>query len=156
MHLFPDFRDLLEAFVASEVEFVIIGGYAVIFHGRPRATKDLDLFVAIDETNRTRLARALQTFGAPNNVVEAAKSLAPNEVIYFGISPLRVDLLATASGIEFADVHGRAVETSLDGIPVRVITIADLIANKRASGRPQDLADSAALERIRAKTRPEG
>ena len=153
MHLFQDFQDLLAAFAASKVEFVLIGGYAVIFHGRPRATKDLDLFVAGDEANRQRLAQALATFGAPANVVEGARSLAAGEVVFFGASPLRVDLLASASGIEFAGVFARAVATTLDGVPVRVISLDDLIANKRASGRPQDLADCAELERIRASTR---
>jgi predicted nucleotidyltransferase len=150
MHLFQDFRDLLAAFVASGAEFVLIGGYAVIFHGRPRATKDLDLLVGIDEGNRERVAQALTDFGAPANVVEGARNLAPGEVVYFGVSPLRVDVLATASGIDFAEVHARAVAATLDGVPVRVIALDDLIANKRASGRPHDLADLAELERIRA------
>ncbi len=153
MHLFQDFRDLLAAFVASGVEFVLIGGYAVIFHGRPRATKDLDLFVGIDDENRQRLAQALATFGAPHSVVEGARSLASGEVVFFGVSPLRVDILASASGIDFEVVYDRAIGTSLDGVPVRVIALDDLIVNKRASGRPQDLRDVAGLERIRAKTR---
>ena len=153
MHLFPDFRDLLEAFVASGGEFVLIGGSAVIFHGRPRATKDLDLFVGIDDANRQRLAEALSTFGAPANVIEAARNLAPGEVVFFGVSPLRVDLLASASGIEFSGVHERAIETSLDGVPIRVIALDDLIANKKASARPRDLEDCSELERIRAKTK---
>ena len=109
MDLFPDFKDLLAAFVASKVEFVLLGGYAVIFHGRPRATKDLDLLVGIDDTNRKRLAGALETFGAPANVVDAAQVLAAGEVLYFGFSPLRVDILASASGIDFPSVFRRAV-----------------------------------------------
>jgi predicted nucleotidyltransferase len=150
MHLFQDFKDLLEAFVASEVEFVLIGGYAVIFHGRPRATKDIDLFVGIDPTNRARLAQALDAFGAPPNVVNAARDLSTGEVVYFGVSPLRVDILASADGISFEDVYERAISTALDGVPIRVIALDDLIANKRASGRPQDLRDVSELERIRA------
>ena len=153
MDLFPDFRDLLAAFVASKVEFVLIGGYAVIFHGRPRATKDLDLFVSIDADNRARLADALELFGAPRRVVDGARDLAPGEVVYFGVSPLRVDILASASGIEFRTVHDRAVKTSLDDVPVSVIALDDLIANKRASGRPRDLEDAAELERIRERHR---
>lgn len=153
MDLFQDFRDLLAAFAASKVEFVLVGGYAVVFHGRPRATKDLDLLVAIDEGNRARLAEALQAFGAPPNVVDGARKLSSGEVLFFGIAPLRVDLLSSASGIDFPGVYARAVTTALDGVPVRVIALDDLIANKRASGRPQDLQDCAELERIRALTR---
>jgi len=151
MHLFQDFRDLLEAFVASNVEFVLVGGYAVIFHGRPRATKDLDLLVGIDDDNRRRLAEALEAFGAPDNVVCGARELIAGEVVYFGVSPLRVDLISSASGIDFADVRERAIIAELDGLPVPVLTLEDLIANKRAAGRQRDLQDCAELERIRAK-----
>lgn len=153
MDLFPDFKDLLEAFVASNVDFVLIGGYAVIFHGRPRATKDLDLLVGLDEENRRRLATALELFGAPPNVVAGARSLVAGEVLYFGISPLRVDILASASGIDFRGVHDRAVVTTLDGLPVRVIAIDDLIINKHASGRPRDIEDAEELSRIRDRMR---
>jgi len=151
MHLFQDFRDLLEAFVASHVEFVLVGGYAVIFHGRPRATKDLDLLVGIDDDNRRRLAQALETFGAPDNVVRGARELVVGEVVYFGVSPLRVDVLASASGIDFVDVRERAIVAELDGLPVPVLALDDLIANKRAAGRPRDLQDCDELEIIRAK-----
>ncbi|MEJ7729559.1 MAG: nucleotidyl transferase AbiEii/AbiGii toxin family protein [Polyangiaceae bacterium] len=135
MHLFPDFRDLLEAFVASGVEFVLIGGYAVIFHGRPRATKDIDLLVDLDPANLARLGAALDAYGAPANVAAAARALKHDEVVYFGVSPLRVDILGSASGIDFAVVRAHAIVTKLDGLTVRVIAIEDLITNKRASGR---------------------
>src|SRR5687767_1493265 len=115
MHLFPDFRDLLEAFVASGVEFVVIGGYAVIFHGRPRATKDIDLLVGIDAANRERLGAALEAYRAPSSVVEAARTLKSDEVVYFGVSPLRVDILGSASGIEFAAAQAHAILTQVDG-----------------------------------------
>ena len=94
MNFFQDFKDLLEAFDNSKVKFVLLGGYAVAFHGRPRHTKDLDLFVGIDDINRKRLANALDTFGAPTNIIDAAQKLSHGEVLYFGISPIRVDILA--------------------------------------------------------------
>src|SRR5450755_4142062 len=108
MHLFPDFKDLLAAFEDSQVKYVLIGGYAVIFHGRPRATKDIDLFVAIDAENRERIAQALSSFGAPENVIDAARKMTADDVVYFGVSPLRVDILGSASGIDFAGVSTRA------------------------------------------------
>jgi hypothetical protein len=132
---------------------VLIGGYAVIFHGRPRATKDIDLLVATDDENRAALGEALALFGAPADIISAARNLKPTEVLYFGISPLRVDLLGSASGIDFEGVHARSVTAILDEVHVPVIAIDDLIANKRAAGRPQDLADCAELERIRNKLR---
>jgi predicted nucleotidyltransferase len=151
MDLFPDFRDLLAAFDESGVRYVVVGGYAVIFHGRPRATKDLDLLVAIDPDNRERLARALSAFGAPASVVEGGRAMTADQIVYFGVSPLRVDILGSASGVEFAGVYERAVRTTLDDVEVGIIGIEDLIANKKASGRPRDLEDAAELERIRAR-----
>lgn len=76
------------------------------------------------------------------------------DIVFFGTSPLRVDLLGSAAGVDFAGVHRRAVETSFDGVPVRVMALDDLITNKRAAGRPRDLDDCAVLERVRAKRRP--
>jgi predicted nucleotidyltransferase len=153
MDLFPDFKDLLAAFAASGVRYLLIGGYAVIFHGRPRATKDMDLLVSLDDANRERLLDALSAFGASPTVIGAARSMTVDDIVYFGVSPLRVDLLGSASAVAFDAAYSRAVETSLDGIPVRVIAIDDLIANKRASGRPRDLDDVRELERAAARRR---
>lgn len=151
MDLFQDFEDLLAAFAAAKVEYVLIGGYAVIFHGRPRATKDLDLLVRVTDDNRLRLVEALRGFGVPANVLSAAASMQASEVVYFGVSPLRVDLLGSAEGVDFDTVASNAVETVVGGSPVKVIGIDDLIRNKIATGRPRDLEDAAELERIRAK-----
>jgi len=153
MDLFSDFRDLLAAFAESGVRYVLIGGYAVVFHGRPRATKDLDLLVAVDADNRERLGQALSAFGAPASVANAARTMTSDDIVYFGASPLRVDLLGSASGLDFDGVLARAVLTSLDDVRVPIIALDDLIANKRASGRPRDLEDCAVLERVRAKGR---
>lgn len=151
MDLPPDFRDLLEAFAAAGVRYVLIGGYAVIFHSRPRATKDVDLLVAIDDDNRARLATALTAFGAPASVIDGARSMTAEDIVYFGQKPLRVDLLGSASGIDFESVYARAIRSVLDGVPTRVIALDDLIANKKASGRDQDLKDCAVLQRVREK-----
>jgi predicted nucleotidyltransferase len=151
MHLFPDFKDLLAAFESARVRYVLLGGYAVIFYGRPRATKDIDVLVSLDEENRERIAEALANFGAPENVVDAARKMTAEDVVYFGVNPMRVDILGSASGVDFDGVFARAITTSLDGVTVPIIALADLIANKRASGRPRDLEDCAELERIAAR-----
>lgn len=151
MHLFPDFKDLLAAFEESRVEYVIVGGYAVIFHGRPRATKDIGILVDVHADNLTRLAHALAEFGASPNIINSARTMQKDEIVYFGTSPLRVDLLGSAAGIELEDVAQRAVHTDLDGIAVRFISLDDLIVNKRAAGRPRDLEDAEELEVIRKK-----
>lgn len=151
MDLHPDFRDLLAAFERFGVRYALLGGYAVAYYGKPRATKDLDLLVSGLGDNLTRLASALSDFGAPAQVVEHARRLAPDEIVYLGTPPVRVDLLRTADGIDAEAVIGRAETVAIDGLTIPLVALDDLIANKRAAGRPQDLADVALLERVRAK-----
>ena len=148
MDLHPDFRDLLAEFVRSAVSFAILGGYAVGHHAKPRATKDLDLLVSGEGDNLERVGAALTAFGAPANVVAAARAMGPTDVVFLGVPPVRVDILRSADGIETEAVLARSQTLDLAGVRVRVIALADLIANKRAAGRPQDLADVALLERV--------
>ena len=154
MDLHPDFRDLLAAFVDSGASFVLVGGYAVAHHARPRATKDLDLLVSGQDENLARVGDALEKFGAPKDVAEAARRQTPTEVVYLGVPPVRIDILRSADGIDTDTVIARAVAVDLDGLVVPVIALADLIANKRASGRKQDIADVALLERVRSRRDP--
>jgi hypothetical protein len=145
--LHPDFRDLLAEFARCAVSYVVLGGYAVGVHAEPRATKDLDLLVSGQGDNLERVARALAAFGAPRHVVEAAERMSPTEIVYLGTPPTRIDILRSADGIDTEDTILRAVSVELGTLVVPVIARVDLIANKKASGRPQDLADVAALER---------
>jgi len=154
MDLHPDFRDLLAEFVRSGVSFVVVGGYAVGHHAKPRATKDLDLLVSGAPGNLARAATALEAFGAPPAVVASTRALGPTEVVYLGVEPVRVDVLRTIGGVETEAVIGRGTSVDLGGgLVVPVIALDDLIANKRAVGRPRDLADVALLERARAARR---
>lgn len=149
MDLHPDFSDLLAEFVRFEVRFAVLGGYAVGYHGRPRATKDLDLLVSGAGDNLQRVAAALRAFGAPASVVTSVAALGPTDVAYLGVPPVRVDILRTVDGVDTEAVLSRTVIVVIDGLAIPVINLDDLIANKLASGRPQDLADAAALEAIR-------
>lgn len=150
---FPaDFSDLIAEFERASVEFLVVGGYAVGAHGRPRATKDLDLWIA-GGANLERVAVALAAFGLPESLQDAARSLDDDAVLYFGRPPLRVDLLRSIDGVRFQDAAPRAVRLQLGDRVVPVIALEDLVANKRASGRPQDVADVAALEKIRSQSR---
>jgi hypothetical protein len=152
MDLHPDFRDLLAEFAREKVSYAVVGGYAVGHHAKPRATKDLDLLVSPSGDNLERVGRALEQFGAPPNVIAAVKRLAPTEIVYLGVPPVRVDILRSADGIEDVDAAlARAVHASLDDLMVPVIALDDLVANKRAAGRPQDLADVALLEKVRRR-----
>jgi predicted nucleotidyltransferase len=144
-----DFKELLAEFARSAVEAVIVGGYAVAYHGRPRATKDIDLVLEGSPANLERAADALERFGAPAVVVAAVRKQAPTDVVYMGQPPLRVDFLCSIDGVDTALLFARAVSGEIDGVAVRVIALSDLIANKRAVARPQDLLDAEFLERVR-------
>lgn len=149
MDLHPDFRDLLAEFGACGVRFVLIGGYAVGHHSKPRATKDLDLLISGDDENLTKAAQALHRFGASPEVIRGVSELKPTEIVYLGVPPVRVDILRDADGVDTEAVISAALSVDVDGLSIPVISLDDLIANKRASGRPQDLADVALLERVR-------
>lgn len=149
---FPgDFSDLIAAFDAERVQYLVVGGWAVGVHGHPRATKDLDLWIA-GSANLERVSRALARFGLPAELVRAARTLGRDEILFFGKAPLRVDLIRSIPGTPFRTARTRAVLAQLGTNPaVPVIGLDDLIRNKRAAGRPQDRADAAALARIAAR-----
>jgi hypothetical protein len=147
MDLHPDFNDLLVEFVRCGVRFVLLGGYAVGVHVKPRATKDLDLLVSGEGDNLSRVAAALTAFGAPAAVIEAARNMKATEIVYLGVPPVRIDILRRADGIDTEQTIDRAEPVTLGDLTIPVISLVDLIANKRASGRPQDLADVVLLER---------
>ena len=147
----PDFRELLEEFARDAVEFLLVGGYAVAFHGRPRSTKDIDILLAGSSENLRRVAAALTRFGAPPNVVRAIETMGDADVVFMGQPPLRIDFMRAIDGVEPRMLFDDAVAAELDGVPVRVISLPHLIRNKRATGRPQDLIDAEFLERV-AKT----
>ena len=153
MDLPLDFKELLEEFARSRVEAVLVGGYAVAFHGRPRTTKDIDLVLGPSAENLDRAADALARFGAPANVVASVRAMAPTEVVYLGQPPLRIDFLRTIDGVPTSRLFANAVLATIDGVAFRVISLDDLIDNKRAAGRPQDAIDADFLERVRTSSR---
>lgn len=143
-----DFLDLLSAFNAGEVLYLIVGAYAVGVHGHPRATKDLDVWIEASPANAARVMNALRVFGAPLGDLEARDLETPGTGFMMGKPPARIDVLTQIDGVRFEEVAPRAIEASFDGVPARVIGLEDLLANKRAAGRIQDLADIRALERL--------
>ncbi|MEO7330909.1 MAG: DUF6036 family nucleotidyltransferase [Minicystis sp.] len=147
MDLHPDLMDLLGAFSSSNVEYLVVGGWAVSVHSEPRFTKDLDLLIGTAEDNLERAAHALKLFGAPESIVSQARALAPDEFLFFGVPPARVDLLRTIPGVQFDEAFARRIDVELDGATVHIVSKQDLIASKRAAGREKDLRDLQALER---------
>jgi hypothetical protein len=151
MALHPDFVDLLAAFASASVRYLLVGGYAVAFHGQPRFTKDIDLWLDPDPANIERAALALVAFGAPPGLVETLRTARDDEIVYLGSPPVRVDLFKSLPGVDFARSHARRVEGRWEDVVVSVIGVEDLIAAKRASGRPHDLIDIEILERARLR-----
>ncbi len=143
--LHPDFKDLLAAFAAHEVEYLVVGGYAVGFHARPRFTKDIDLWVGHSPENLKRARAALEEFGAPAAMLEQLESALDEDVLWMGVPPVRIDVVKGVPGGEFSACLSRRVPATWDGVSVSIISRDDLIAIKRASGRPQDLLDVEAL-----------
>lgn len=139
--LSPDFRELLALFNSERVRYIVLGGYAVNYHGHHRNTKDLDLWIAIDAANAERVSAALQKFGFAAASVPASHFLEKGKIYVFGREPFRVDILTDPSGVEFEACYARRVETELDGVRVPFLSLDDLRRNKKASGRLRDLSD---------------
>lgn len=139
--LTKDFKEFLQCLNAHEVDYLVIGGHAVAFHGYPRATADLDVWVAVDETNASRLVAALRAFGFDLPELTPSLFLEPGRVIRMGIPPNRIEIQTGIDGVQFRDCQPRGVAAELDGIRLRFISLEDLKANKKASGRNKDLAD---------------
>jgi len=146
----PDFRDILSAFNAERVEYLLVGAYAVAAHGLPRATGDIDLWIRPSTTNAQCVWRALERFGAPLQGISAGDLEIPELVVQVGLAPRRIDLMTSIDGVGFESAWRERVMISVEGIEVPTISRDNLIANKRAAGRPQDLADVARL------TKPQG
>ena len=146
MGLLPDFRDLLSALADSNAEYLVVGGWAVGFHTEPRFTKDLDLLIGVDPTNLARVVEAVRTFGAPATIVEQLANLGPDEFLFLGSPPARVDLLRAIPGVDFRAAMSRALRVDWDGVPATILSRGDLIASKRAAGRERDIRDLKKLE----------
>ncbi len=149
--LSPDYKDILSGFIEERVDYLVVGAYAVASHGLPRATGDLDLWVRADPENAHRVWRALAQFGAPVTDLAESELSHPGLVFQIGVEPSRIDILTSIDGVEFDDAWKARLELEIDGLRIHVIGRTHLIANKRAVGRPQDLADVARLEKLSNK-----
>ena len=142
----PDFRDILSAFIETEVEFLVVGGYAMAAHRLPRATKGLDLWVRPTAENATRVLKALDAFGAPRHGLTASDLEAKGTIYQVGVPPNRIDVITVVEGVQFENAWQDRVEVDIDGLRIPVIGKLHLIANKRTVRRPQDLLDADLLE----------
>ena len=146
-----DYKEMLQCLLEENVRFLLVGAYAVAVHGFPRATKDIDFFVWATPENAANLMRALAKFGAPLDDISESDFSSEGIVFQIGNSPRRIDIITNISGIKFEQAYANRKAILIEGIEVPVISLQDLIANKRASGRMQDLADIEKLESAQAQ-----
>ncbi len=146
MRLQKDLREFIESLNSHGVEFVIVGGYALAYHGHPRYTRDIDILVRVSPENAVNVERALGGFGFGSLGLSSRDFLKPGQVIQLGHPPNRIDLLTSLSGVNSEEVWANRLPGDLDGLPVSFIDKQRFLLNKRAAGRPQDLADADAIE----------
>lgn len=145
MEIPQDLISLFSEFAEGGVRYLVVGGHAVAAHGRPRSTKDVDIWLDSTRDNIARACDALLRFGVPGQIVDALRTASIDEIVWLGRAPLRIDLLQSLPALEFAEAWPRRLMVSLGSVDVCVLGKDDLIANKLAVGRPQDRRDARAL-----------
>lgn len=140
-----DFRDLLELFNAHKIEYMIVGGYALAFHGAPRYTGDIDIFIKSDAENAQRILSALDKFGFKSIGLTIEDFENPEKVVQLGVPPVRVDIITSLSGVTWEDAYSGKATGKYGDISVYYIGRKQFISNKRAIGRKKDLADIEAI-----------
>jgi hypothetical protein len=147
----PDFKDLFAALSAKQAEFIIVGAHAAMLYTEPRYTKDLDVWVRPTLENAARVRSALEAFGAPLADLTVEDLATPGVVFQIGVAPNRIDVLTAIDGVSFDDAWPRRTLSNYGGVEIALLSLDDLIVNKRAAGRPQDLLDVAKLEAARGE-----
>ncbi len=151
MELDKDFKEFIELLNEHKVKYLIIGGYAVNFHGYPRYTKDIDFWLWMTKENIQNLIQAIRQFGFGSLDLEIKDFMIPENIIQLGYEPYRIDLLVDVEGINFEECFERRTEAQLDGTDVKFLSLQDLITAKKRAGRLQDLADAEQLEKLMEK-----
>jgi hypothetical protein len=139
--LSPDFKEFLKLLKEYEIRYLLIGGYAVGYHGYARATSDMDIWVAIHPDNAQKIVTVLKVFGFDHPDLSAELFLQENKIIRMGMPPVRLEITTSISGVEFDECYQARVVDKLDGVEVNLIDLENLKKNKKASGRSKDIAD---------------
>lgn len=141
LRLPPDFKEFLKLLKEYDVQYLLIGGYAVGYHGYPRATDDLDIWVAVHPENAQKLVHVFKAFGLDDPGLTPALFLQKPKIIRMGFPPMRLEIATSISGVEFDECYRSRVVDRLDGVEVHLIDLENLKKNKQASGRSKDIAD---------------
>lgn len=139
--LHPDFKEFLRLLNSHNVRYLLMGGYAVGYHGYPRATGDMDIWIEASESNSKKVASAFREFGMLYEAVPESLLLETNKVIRMGVPPVRLEVITSASGVDFNECYSNREVIEIDGIPISIISLQDLKRNKQAAGRHKDLDD---------------
>ncbi len=150
MILAKDFLDFIHLLHKYKAEYMIVGGYALAFHGKPRHTGDLDIWINMTSENAARMIKVVTEFGLTSMGIVKEDFLKPGYVTQIGYPPLRIDILNTIDGVLFQDAVGNLQKVEIDGTVIKFIGLNDFIANKSASGRPQDIVDVKGLSALLA------
>ena len=143
-----DYKDILLALSNRKTKFLLVGAYAMAAHGYPRATIDIDLWVKPNSENAALVLQALEDFGAPTGGLSVDDLQTENVVFQIGVAPRRIDIITSIDGLKFEDAFANSQKIDIDGIQVPVLSVPDLIKNKRSTGRTKDLADAESLEEL--------
>lgn len=136
-----DFKEFLRLLKAHEVEYLLIGGYAVGYHGYPRATNDIDIWIAVHPSNAERMVSTLRAFGFGTPELTSDLFLGEKNIVRMGLPPIRIEVATGISGVQFADCYAERIVDVIDEVEVNIISLHHLKANKKASGRYKDLND---------------
>ena len=141
IHLPPDFKEFFRYLNSHKVEYLLVGGYAVGYYGFPRATMDIDVWIAKTPANALRMVSALEDFGFGGETLSEDLFLQGEKIIRMGLPPMRIEVLTSISGVDFDDAYSKRVNDQLDGVDVSLISLEDLKTYKAAAGRHKDLTD---------------
>jgi hypothetical protein len=137
----PDFKEFLQLLNAHRVEYLLVGGYAVGYHGYPRATVDMDIWIGKGPSTAVKMVEVLREFGFDVPNLSADLFLKDDQIVRMGMPPIRLEIFTSIPGVRFEECYPARVVGEIDGVPVSLINLGDLKTNKKASGRNKDLAD---------------
>lgn len=142
-----DYKDMLQVLLDNGVKFLLVGAYAMGAHGYPRATGDIDIWVEPSAENSARVYRSMEAFGAPLHEIDDATFATPGVVFQIGVAPRRIDIITTISGVEFNEAYQQRQIVEIEGLSITILSLYDLIRNKKATGRDKDRLDADQLEK---------
>jgi len=142
-----DYKDMLQVLLDNGVKFLLVGAYAMGVHGYPRATGDIDIWVETSAENSERVYRSMAAFGAPLHEIDETTFATPGIVFQIGVAPRRIDIITAISGVEFDDAYQQRQIVEIEDLSIPILSLDDLIKNKRATGRDKDRLDADQLDK---------